>query len=140
MNNIDDFLKKYNSLIIVSDKLKGFVFDINKSIWAEDESSDFSKPPEEITEAVSCKVHGVEISINDDIDRDIEMALYNALKIWKDEIPKFQDSFQTIFRQMDVIQQGKGAADILIYHLLNKSKLFWKLFHIELDNTKVGQK
>lgn len=56
----------------------------------------------------------------------VERALLALLVKHKDRLPKLDGYFHKAFRQCDVIQDGDGTTDMVIWNLLHASKLFWE--------------
>ena len=55
----------------------------------------------------------------------IDCALWHSLNLWKDDLPPLDDGFHKKFRQVNVTDSGHG--DMIIWHLLDASELFWDL-------------
>ena len=61
----------------------------------------------------------------------LDRTLYLMLKRWVDEIPDYDPenpgNFVKMFRQIDVVDEenGQGEMDLVIWHLLNCTELFW---------------
>lgn len=59
----------------------------------------------------------------------VDAALWHALRLWRDKLPELDGYFHKAFRQCDVL--GNGDADMVMWHLLDGSELFWKVFNGE---------
>ena len=59
----------------------------------------------------------------------VDRMLVLMLERWFDEIPEFEaDNFHKMFRQADVVDfKGGGEMDMVIWHLLHESNLFWEI-------------
>lgn len=58
-----------------------------------------------------------------------DSILLLMLKRWEDEIPEYNEVFfHKQFRQTDVVdnENGQGEMDMVIWHLLHESSLFWE--------------
>lgn len=62
-------------------------------------------------------------------ERSLERGLYLLLKAFADDLPEINGYFHKSFRQTDVIDIGDhGAIDMAIWHLLQESEIFWRVF------------
>ena len=57
----------------------------------------------------------------------VEKALWHALRFWRNDLPELDGYFHKAFRQTDVLDCAD--ANMILWHLLDGSKLFWKLFN-----------
>ena len=73
-----------------------------------------------------------DMSVSEDASR-MDRALYLMLTRWLDEIPdydpEYPGQFVKMFRQIDVVDEetGQGEMDMVIWHLLNSTSLFWDI-------------
>ena len=131
MVEIEEFIQMFLDVIKAHEKLNNVDHELNREISINRDH--FDHPPLEIAGEITCYVHGVKISSQKKIDNNIEYAIYHALKLWKDELPKLDGYFHKAFRQVDVIEAG-GDADMLMYNLLNCSSIFWELFRVVTED------
>ena len=62
-----------------------------------------------------------------DQSKSSDMALYHLLRRWKDSLPTLDVNCHKSFRQHDTTSDGD--TDMAIWHLLDGSVLFWKLYY-----------
>ena len=72
-----------------------------------------------------------------DYENEVDRALWCLLKRWEDKLPYLDGYFHKAFRQVDVTDDGH--TDAAIWHLLNVSKLFWRVFERVQDEKPIEE-